>query len=263
MSVDTINEAHNKEAYNGIVGALLSGGMPKEVVEYDKMAKEAEQGQDRLKKQQEVFGKISNMSGNATSIMEDLDKRFIALKPITMSIKIITKRANNTFSVLDYTIEYQLNGAKGIIIKIIRNSMEQAVFSVGVSISVSLAIATAIAGYFLSIPLIATSIIAFFIFSAGIIVSDLVSTWVGDISQDMINFAYERIYIPAKKGIEMFQDGIDYFINKNLFDDFLRSILFSNDKGRQILEYKLREKYGDEVDEMDGIERNYRMLFIK
>ena len=141
MSADKDNDESkikNKEAYDGIVGALLNGGMPKEVVEYDKMAREAKQEQDRLKKQQEVFGKTGDIFGNTTSIMENLDKRFTTLQPITMPIKIITKRVSNTFNVLDYTIEYQLNGAKGIIIKIIRNSMEQAVFSVGVGISVSL-----------------------------------------------------------------------------------------------------------------------------
>lgn len=164
---------------------------------------------------------------------------------------------------LDYTIEYKLNGAKGVIVKIISNSMEQAVFSVGVGISVSLAIATVIAGYFLSIPIIATGIVAFFVFFIGITASNLVSTWVGNMSQDIINFAYEHIYILIKKGIERLQNGIDYFVSKDLFNDFLRLILFNNDKGRQILEYELRERYGDEVDEMDSIEKNYRMLFVR
>ena len=93
--------------------------------------------------------------------------------------------------------------------------------------------------------------------------SDLVSTWVGDMSQNIINLAYEHIYIPAKKCIERFQNGIDYFVSKDLFGDFLRLILFNNDKGRQVLEYELRERYGDEVDEMDSIEKTYRMLFVK
>lgn len=138
----------NKEAYDGIVGALLNGGMPKAVVEYDKMARKAKHEQDRLKKQQEVFEKVGDIFGNATSIMGDLDKRFTALQPITMPIKIMTKRVSNTFNVLDYTVKYQLNGSKGVTVKIISNSIEQAVFSVGVGISVSLAIATVIAGYF-------------------------------------------------------------------------------------------------------------------
>ncbi|TQR51512.1 hypothetical protein [Campylobacter troglodytis] len=252
----------NKEAYDGIVGALLNGGMPKAVVEYDKMARKAKHEQDRLKKQQEVFEKVGDIFGNATSIMGDLDKRFTALQPITMPIKIMTKRVSNTFNVLDYTIEYQLNGSKGVTVKIISNSIEQAVFSVGVGISVSLAIATVIAGYFLSIPLIATSIIAFFIFSIGITVSNLVSTWVGDMSQNIINFAYEYIYISAKKGIERLQNGIDYFVSKDLFNDFLHLLMFNNDKGRQVLEYELRERSGDEVDGMDSMEKN-RMLFVK
>lgn len=96
MSADKDNDESkikNKEAYDGIVGALLNGGMPKEIAEYDKMAREAKQEQDRLKKQQEVFEKVGDIFGDATSTMEDLDKRFTALQPITTPIKIITKKS--------------------------------------------------------------------------------------------------------------------------------------------------------------------------
>lgn len=81
-------------------------------------------------------------------------------------------------------------------------------------------------------------------------------------SQNIINFAYEYIYISAKKGIERLQNGIDYFVSKDLFNDFLHLLMFNNDKGRQVLEYELRRRYGDEVDGMDSMKKN-RMLFVK
>ena len=39
----------NQEAYNGIVGALLNNGMPKEIADYDKKAKEVMQEREQLK----------------------------------------------------------------------------------------------------------------------------------------------------------------------------------------------------------------------
>ena len=55
-----------------------------------------------------------------------------------MPVTIITKRVGNMFSVLDYTIEYQLNGEKGVAIRIFKDSIENIAFSVGVGASMSL-----------------------------------------------------------------------------------------------------------------------------
>lgn len=256
------NVIQNKEAYNGVVGALLHNGMPKEIAEYDKKAKEITQERERLKKQQEVFGGISNIAGNFESMIEGLEKQLPASRVVIMPIKIIVKRTANTFSILDYTIEYRLNGAKGIVVKIISNSVENAVFNIGIGISISLAIATAIAGYFLSIPLIATGIIAFLIFSVGVAITSLVSTWTSNISKEILDFIYEYVYLPAESSIRNLQNGFDYLINGKWYDEFIRLFMFNNAQANKMLEYELRNKYGDdEVDDMDEFERNYRMRF--
>ena len=250
----------NQEAYNGIVGALLNNGMPKEIADYDKKAKEVMQEREQLKKHQEIFEGISSGFGRFNSSVNNLEQRLPILKPITMPVTIITKRVGNMFSVLDYTIEYQLNGEKGVAIRIFKDSIENIAFSVGVGASMSLAIATAIAGYFLSIPLIATGIAAFLVFSAGIAITNMVSTWLADKSKELINFVCEYASSITRKKDNM-QNGIDYFMNLDLIQYFIRFIMFNNDEGNKILEDKLRDKYGDdEVDEMDSFEKDYRML---
>ncbi|RDU58821.1 hypothetical protein, partial [Helicobacter sp. MIT 14-3879] len=219
MDANENNPRQNQEAYEGIIGALLNNGMPKEIADYDKKAKEAIENKQRLQKYQEAFGETSSLLGNIKSGIDSLDKQLPILEPITMPIKILIKRADKLLQTLDYTIEYKINGTKGVIVKILSDSVENAVFSIGIGISVSLSIATVIAGYFLSIPLIATGIIAFFVFSTGVSITNLVSTWIGDISKEALNFAYEHIYLPTKNTWKDLKNGFDYLLSGDWYKE--------------------------------------------
>lgn len=181
-------------------------------------------------------------------------KKYSALTPILTPIKNIIKKAGLSFEIIDLVLEYQINGDKGIIIKIGEKVIEAIIFGAG--ISVAMAISTAIAGYFASMS-VAGAIVGFVVFAgiAGL------SIWISNQSREILHFIYEYIYLPTRETFTNLQNGLDYFFSGNWYADFIRITLFSNAESKKVLEYELRDKYGDdEVDEMDNFEKDYRML---
>ncbi|RDU60867.1 hypothetical protein CQA53_10625 [Helicobacter didelphidarum] len=267
----------NKEAYNGMMQAFLKdGAMPKELVEYDKQVAEIErrreqekealkeqQEKENLKKQQETLDVWKKPFEVSSSLAEHLKKFLPTLEPITMPIQIITKRAERIFSMADYVIEYKINGAKGVVIKIISDGVEGAVFNIGLGGSILVGIASAIVAYFLSVPAIAAGIIGLIIFGVGVKITDIVSIWVGDTSKEVMEFIYE--YIPAlyrsiKQQGQGFMNGVDCLINGEWWNDLMKLIVWNSIDSKE-KEYYLRQEYDDEeVDDMDSFEKNMRIL---
>lgn len=245
------NEIHNQEAYEGIKQVMLQEGViPKEVIKYSKEMQEKKRVEEKQKDIEEVAG----YAGTAKNIIESMDKQYPTLKPIITPIKIIVKRVDGMFKVIDLILEYQINGDKGIIIKIAEEIIASVVFSAGTAISSI--IAAKVALVLSAIDKEFGAVVGFFIFSGGVIISD----WLANESKELVHFAYEYIYLPTKRKTKSLQNGFDYFLSGNWWNDFFRITLFSNDKNKQILQHELRNKYGDEVDNMDNFEKDYRML---
>ncbi|RDU58701.1 hypothetical protein, partial [Helicobacter sp. MIT 14-3879] len=77
-------------------------------------------------------------------------------------------------------------------------------------------------------------------------------------------FAYEHIYLPTKNTWKDLKNGFDYLLSGDWYKEFVRLTIFNNAENKKILEYELRNKYGDEqVDDMSNFEKDYRMLFGK
>ena len=161
------------------------------------------------------------------------------------------------FEIIDLILEYQINGKDGMLIKIGEDIVASIVFSVGTI--VSSVIATKIALALSAINKDLGVVIGFSIFSGGVIISN----WLADTSKELVHFAYEYIYLPTKNTFVDLKNGLNYFLNGDWFQDFLKITSFHNPKSKKILEYKLIDKYGDEVDSMDNFEKDYRMLFDK
>lgn len=242
------DSTQNQAVFEGIKEAMLKEGViPREVIEYSKEMQE----QRRLRETNQFFKDIIS---TGTNTIEAISKKYSALAPILTPIKIVIKKAGLPFEIIDLVLEYQINGDKGVIIKIGEKVIETIIFGAG--ISVAIAISTAIAGYFASMS-IAGAMVGFIVFAgiAGL------SIWISSQSREILHFIYEYIYLPTKETFSNLQNGLDYFFSGNWYADFIRMMIFSNTEGNKILEDKLRDKYGDdEVDEMDSFEKDYRML---
>lgn len=238
----------NQAVFEGVKEAMLKEGViPREVIEYSKEMQE----QRRLRETNQFFKDIIS---TGTNTIEAISKKYSALAPILTPIKIVIKKAGLPFEIIDLVLEYQINGDKGVIIKIGEKVIETIIFGAG--ISVAIAISTAIAGYFASMS-IAGAMVGFIVFAgiAGL------SIWISNQSREILHFIYEYIYLPTKETFSNLQNGLDYFFSGNWYADFIGMMIFSNTEGNKILENKLRDKYGDdEVDEMDSFEKDYRML---
>lgn len=248
MNVSEKDSTQNQEAYEGIKEVMLQNGViPREIIKYSEEIQEKKRLQDN-------FNNISTCINTATQTLESAIKKYSALAPILTPIKIIIKKAGLPFEIIDLTLEYQINGDKGIIIKIGEKVIETIIFGAG--ISVAMAISTAIAGYFASMS-IAGAMVGFVVFAgiAGL------SIWISNQSREILHFIYEYIYLPTKETFSNLQNGLDYFFSVDWYANFIRMTIFSNAEGNKILEDELRYKYGDdEVDEMDSFEKDYRML---
>lgn len=242
------DSTQNQAVFEGVKEAMLKEGViPREIIKYGKEMQE----QRRLRETNQFFKDIIS---TGTNTIEAISKKYSALAPILTPIKIVIKKAGLPFEIIDLVLEYQINGDKGVIIKIGEKVIETIIFGAG--ISVAIAISTAIAGYFASMS-IAGAMVGFIVFAgiAGL------SIWVSNQSREILHFIYEYIYLPTKETFSNLQNGLDYFFSGNWYADFIRMMIFSNTEGNKILEDKLRDKYGDdEVDEMDSFEKDYRML---
>lgn len=248
-----VNEIQNKEVYDGVREAMLQKGViPKEIIKYG----EEIQDKKKLEKMQKDFKDFSSPLNNVAQSIESAIKQYPILSPILTPIKIIVKKAGVPFEIIDYVLEYQINGEEGIIIKIGGKIIETVIFNVGIGIAV--AISAAVAGYFASMA-IAGAIVGFVVFAAT---SSLV-IWLSNQSEELFRFIYEYIYLPAKDTFTNLRNGFDYLLSGDWTNEFIKFIMFNSEEGKKVLEYELRNKYGDEVDDMNSIEKNYRMFFTK
>lgn len=247
----TANETNKQEVYNGIKDAMLKeGAIPQEIIK-------REQESIELKRIQKQIQGIRDVSG-ATNFAEAFTQKYPAIAPITTPIKIIAKRIDRTFTIIDYVLEYQINGEEGVLVKIGEEVISNAVFAAGTSVSIVISSAVAIFVSGLSGSPQLGAIVGFVVFSGGVVVSN----WLGDKSKEVVHFIYEYVYLPTKSKVKSLQNGLDYFVGGDFSRDYQREFLFNNDMGRKYLEYELRNKYGDdEVDDMDEFEKNYRMRF--
>lgn len=249
------NETSKQEVYNGIKDAMLKeGAIPKEIIKHEQENLESKRIQKQLNT---TIGEPAVQINNA---LQAITRKYPTIDPITTPIKIITKRIDRTFAIIDYVLEYQINGEEGVLVKIGEEVISNVVFAAGTSVSIviSSAVATFVSGLSGSPQL--GAIVGFVIFSSGVIVSN----WLGDRSKEVVHFIYEHVYLPTKSKVKSLQNGLDYLVGGNFSMDYLREFLFNNDMGRKYLEHELRNKYGDdEVDDMDEFEKNYRMRFNK
>lgn len=246
------NDIQNKEAYEGIKSAMLKEGViPKEIIKYSEEMKEKE----RLKETQSKTNDIKNPIGETSNALEAFTKQYSNLSPILIPIKIIVKRADGTLKIIDLVLEYQINGNEGVLIKIGEEVISSITFSAGTAISS--VIATKVALILSVIDEDFGVVVGFSIFSNGIILSN----WLADQSKELVHFAYEYIYIPTQNTFIKLKNGFAYLLSGNWFNDFLIITSFGNPETKQILQYKLENNYGDEVDDMDNFEKDYRMLF--
>lgn len=246
------NETSKQEVYNGIKDAMLKeGAIPKEIIKHEQESIESKRIQKQIQDAKEKVGDFTNYAEAPT-------QKYPAIAPITTPIKIITKRIDRTFTIIDYVLTYQINGEEGVLVKIGEEVISNVVFAAGTSVSIviSSAVATFVSGLSGSPQL--GAIVGFVIFSGGVIVSN----WLGDRSKEVVHFIYEHVYLPTKSKVKSLQNGLDYFVGGDFSRDYPRGFLFNNFRGS--LEHELENKYGyDEVDDMDEFEKNYRMHFNK
>lgn len=251
----TANETNKQEVYNGIKDAMLKeGAIPQEIIKREQESIEIK----RIQKQLNTT--IGEPAGEINNALKALTQKYPTLTPITTPIKIIAKRIDRTFTIIDYVLEYQINGEEGVLVKIGEEVISNAVFAAGTSVSIviSSAVAAFVSGLSGSPQL--GAIVGFVVFSGGVVVSN----WLGDKSKEVVHFIYEYVYLPTKSKVKSLQNGLDYFVGGDFSRDYQREFLLNNDMGRKYLEYELRNRYGDdEVDDMDEFEKNYRMRFNK
>ena len=240
----TANETNKQEVYNGIKDAMLKeGAIPQEIIKREQESIEIK----RIQKQLNTT--IGEPAGEINNALKALTQKYPTLTPITTPIKIIAKRIDRTFTIIDY-----------VLVKIGEEVISNAVFAAGTSASIviSSAVAAFVSGLSGSPQL--GAIVGFVVFSGGVVVSN----WLGDKSKEVVHFIYEYVYLPTKSKVKSLQNGLDYFVGGDFSRDYQREFLFNNDMGRKYLEYELRNRYGDdEVDDMDEFEKNYRMRFNK
>ncbi|EKK2455415.1 hypothetical protein PMJ62_002031, partial [Campylobacter coli] len=94
-------------------------------------------------------------------------KQYPTLEPIARKIRIITKPTENTLKIMDYSLEYVLNGERSVVIKAIAEGVETIVYTVGISATAIAAGIVSLVGILCpdSAPLVAFG--AFVIFTQG------------------------------------------------------------------------------------------------
>ncbi|RDU58725.1 hypothetical protein, partial [Helicobacter sp. MIT 14-3879] len=205
-----INEIHNQEAYEGIKQVMLQEGViPREMIRYSEEVKEKK----RLEELKNKWGFVSSHTGTAKNIIESIDRQYPTLKPIITPIKIIIKRVDGMFEIIDLILEYQLNGEEGVLIKIGEEIIASIVFSAGAVISSI--IATRVALVLSAIDKDFGIVVGFFVFSNGVIVSD----WLANKSKKLVHFAYEHIYLPTKNTWKDLKNGFDYLLSGDWYKE--------------------------------------------
>ncbi|HFP7666734.1 TPA: hypothetical protein ACHDW0_001782, partial [Campylobacter jejuni] len=121
-------------------------------------------------------------------------KQYPTLEPIARKIRIITKPTENTLKIMDYSLEYVLNGERSVVIKAIAEGVETIVYTVGISATAIAAGIVSLVGILCpdSAPLVAFG--AFVIFTQGEELSYYISQKAKEI---IINFLNPKIqYFP-------------------------------------------------------------------
>ncbi|AJC92653.1 hypothetical protein CSUB8523_1145 [Campylobacter subantarcticus LMG 24377] len=121
-------------------------------------------------------------------------KQYPTLEPIARKIRIITKPTENTLKIMDYSLEYVLNGERSVVIKAIAEGVETIVYTVGISATAIAAGIVSLVGILCpdSAPLVAFG--AFVIFTKGEELSYYISQKAKEI---IINFLNPKIqYFP-------------------------------------------------------------------
>ncbi|WP_412097370.1 hypothetical protein UPTC16703_0898 [Campylobacter lari] len=121
-------------------------------------------------------------------------KQYPTLEPIARKIRIITKPTENTLKIMDYSLEYVLNGERSVAIKAIAEGVETIVYTVGISATAIAAGIVSLVGILCpnSAPLVAFG--AFVIFTKGEELSYYISQKAKEI---IINFLNPKIqYFP-------------------------------------------------------------------
>ncbi|EPH6325591.1 hypothetical protein ACS0HA_001737 [Campylobacter jejuni] len=141
--------------------------------------------------------KIENASedvGRFSNIINSYSKQYPTLEPIARKIRIITKPTENTLKIMDYSLEYVLNGERSVVIKAIAEGVETIVYTVGISATAIAAGIVSLVGILCpdSAPLVAFG--AFVIFTQGEELSYYISQKAKEI---IINFLNPKIqYFP-------------------------------------------------------------------
>lgn len=206
MNANENNNTINQEVYDGVKEVMLQEGViPREIVKYSKEMQEK-------KELQEKFQFFKDGLSMGTNAIEAIGKQYPALSHILTPIKIIVKKAGLPFEIIDLILEYQINGDKGIIIKIGGKIIETIIFGVGTSIA--LAISAAVASYFASMA-IAGAIVGFIVFVSiiGFVI------WLSNQSETLLRFIYENVYVRSKQIKERYLNFMDYIFSKKWYED--------------------------------------------
>ncbi|MGM8974406.1 hypothetical protein ACTFDJ_01560, partial [Campylobacter jejuni] len=168
------------EDRQGIENAVLTkkGMIPDWIINFDR------QNVEDLQK------KIENASGNVgrfSNIVNSYSKQYPVLEPIARKIRIVTKPTGSTLKIMDYSLEYVLNGERSVAIKAVAEGVETVVYTAGVSASAAVAGVVALVGILCPdlAPLAAFG--AFMIFNKGEELSCYISQKAKDITIDFFD----------------------------------------------------------------------------
>lgn len=230
MNASEKDSTQNQAVFEGIKETMLKEEViPREIIKYSEEIQEKK----RLEKMQKDLENITSPISSTDNIIESFSKQYPILSPVATPIKIIIKKAGLPFEIIDLVLEYQINGDKGIAIKIGEKVIETIIFGAG--ISVAMAISTAIAGYFASMS-IAGAMVRFVVFAgiAGL------SIWISNQSRGILHFIYKYIYLPTKETFSNLQNGLDYFFSGDWYANFIRMTIFSNAESKKVFRIRIK-----------------------
>ncbi|PZT47211.1 hypothetical protein B6S12_10305, partial [Helicobacter valdiviensis] len=130
------------------------------------------------------------------NVAKSYSKQYPVLEPVARKIRIVTKPTGSTLKIMDYSLEYVLNGERSVAIKAIAEGVETVVYLSGtITASAAATIVATLVGM-LCPPLapLTVPLVAFGVFAFGEWLSHYISQKAKDITIDFFNRKIE--YFP-------------------------------------------------------------------
>ena len=166
------------EDRQGIENAVLAkkGIIPDWIVNFDRQ--DVEDLQDRTQYLRDKVDRLENVA-------KSYSKQYPVLEPIARKIRIVTKPTGSTLKIMDYSLEYVLNGERSVAIKAIAEGVEAATYTLTTITAVTAATGVATLVGMLCPPL--APLVAFGVFAFGEWLSHYISQKAKDITIDFFN----------------------------------------------------------------------------